>query len=133
VLEIEFRVTSPYTPGAIPLPPPQRVIQYFTVPRFVFTAIDAGQRSKPIKFVDFVDEVGMVERFWSTRQTHRLKCAHPAHEDKYSSMQLACRPKTGQNGMGIVRTWKAATRADHSPQSPVFGKQLFKLKVQSPL
>jgi len=66
------------------------VIQYFTVPRFVFTAIDAGQRSKPIKFVD-------------------------------------------QNGMGIVRTWKAATRADHSPQSPVFGKQFFKLKVQSPL
>ena len=35
--------------------------------------------------------------------------------------------------MGIVRTWKAATRADCSPQSPVFGKQFFKLKVQSPL
>ena len=31
-LEIQFRVTPPYTPGETPLPPPPRVVQYFNVP-----------------------------------------------------------------------------------------------------
>ena len=39
VLEIQFRVTTPYTPGDIPLSPPPRVIQYFNVSRYVFTRL----------------------------------------------------------------------------------------------
>ena len=39
VLEIEFRVTAPFTHGEIPLPPPPGVIQYDAVPRYVFTKL----------------------------------------------------------------------------------------------
>jgi hypothetical protein len=38
-LEIEFRVTAPYTPGEISVLPPPRVIQYFNVPRYVLTTV----------------------------------------------------------------------------------------------
>jgi len=48
-------------------------------------------------------------------------------------MQQAFRPKTGQNGMGIVRYLEGYNASRLFPQSPVFGKQFFKLKVQSPL
>ena len=39
ILEIEFRVTAPFAHYEIPLPPPPRVIQYFDVPRYVFTKL----------------------------------------------------------------------------------------------
>ena len=40
VLEIEFRVVAPFEYGGkVPCPPPPRVIQYFNVPRYVFTTI----------------------------------------------------------------------------------------------
>jgi hypothetical protein len=49
VLEIEFRVTAPFIHSEIPLPPPPRVIQYFDVPRYVFTKLircKAGRRQE---------------------------------------------------------------------------------------
>src|SRR5262249_538747 len=39
VLEIEFRVTAPFAYHETPLPPPPRVIQYFDVPRYIFTRL----------------------------------------------------------------------------------------------
>jgi hypothetical protein len=39
VLEIEFRVTAPFIHNEIPLPSPPKVIQYFHVPRYVFTKL----------------------------------------------------------------------------------------------
>jgi hypothetical protein len=39
VLEIEFRVTTPYAYDELPLPPPPHVIQYLDVPRYVFTKL----------------------------------------------------------------------------------------------
>jgi hypothetical protein len=40
ILEMEFRVGAPHTPGdEIPLPPPARFIHYFNVPRYVFTRL----------------------------------------------------------------------------------------------
>src|ERR1043166_6294868 len=40
ILEIEFRVGAPHTSGTeIPLPPPPKVIDYFNVPRYVFTRL----------------------------------------------------------------------------------------------
>jgi hypothetical protein len=39
VLDIEFRVTAPFTHGEIPLPPPPRVIQYDAVPRYIVTKL----------------------------------------------------------------------------------------------
>jgi hypothetical protein len=48
VLEIEFRVGPPYTPGnEVPLPPPPRVIQYFNVPRYVFTTVTRCKTARP--------------------------------------------------------------------------------------
>src|SRR5689334_12268056 len=39
ILEIEFGVTAPFIHGELPLPPPPRVIQYFNVPRYIFTRL----------------------------------------------------------------------------------------------
>jgi hypothetical protein len=61
-LEIEFRVTAPFVHGEIPLPPPPRVIQYFEVPRYVFTKLircKTGRRQ---------------EIFWADNIRTRFKC-----------------------------------------------------------
>jgi hypothetical protein len=62
VLEIEFRVTAPFVHGELPLPPPPRVIQYFEVPRYIFTKLircKTGRRQ---------------EIFWADGIRTRYKC-----------------------------------------------------------
>src|SRR5439155_8640859 len=61
-LEIEFRVTVPFVHGETPLPPPPRVIQYFEVPRYIFTRLircKAGRRQ---------------EQFWADDIRTRHRC-----------------------------------------------------------
>jgi hypothetical protein len=62
VLEIEFRVTTPYTPGDIPLPPPPRVIQYRNVPRYVFTRLTRCRTAR------------QQERHWEDNIRGRFEC-----------------------------------------------------------
>jgi KTSC domain len=62
VLEIEFRVTAPFVHSEIPLPPPPNVIQYFNVPRYVFTKLT---RSKTAR---------MQERYWEDHIRTRFRC-----------------------------------------------------------
>jgi len=61
-LEIEFRVTPPFVHREIPLPPPPKVIRYFSVPRYVFTKLT---RSKTAR---------MQERYWEDHIRTRYKC-----------------------------------------------------------
>jgi len=72
VLEIELRVTAPFVHSEIPLPPPPKVIRYFSVPRYVFTKLT---RSKTAR---------MQERYWEDNirtlyrcQTVRTVCRWP--------------------------------------------------------
>jgi hypothetical protein len=72
VLEIEFRVTTPYAYDELPLPPPPKAIQYFDVPRYVFTKLLASKTAR------------QQERYWEqdirTRfrsQTVRTVCRLP--------------------------------------------------------
>ena len=46
VLETEFWVTAPHTTGETPLPPPPRVIQYFDVPRHIFTRLQRSETAR---------------------------------------------------------------------------------------
>jgi hypothetical protein len=63
VLEIEFRVGPPYTPGdEIPLPPPPRVIQYFNTPRYVFTTVTRCKTART------------QERYWENTVRRRFRC-----------------------------------------------------------
>jgi len=62
VLEIEFRVTPPFIHSEVRLPPPPKVIQYFNVPRYVFTKLT---RSKTAR---------MQERYWEDHIRTRYKC-----------------------------------------------------------
>jgi KTSC domain-containing protein len=61
-LEIEFRVTPPFVHHEIPLPPPPKVIQYFSVPRYVLTKLT---RSKTAR---------MQERYWEYSIRTRYSC-----------------------------------------------------------
>jgi hypothetical protein len=62
-LEIEFRVGAPHTPGdEIPLPPPPRVIQYFDVPRYVFTTMTRCKTARA------------QERYWEDTIRRRFHC-----------------------------------------------------------
>jgi hypothetical protein len=61
-LEIEFRVTAPFIHGEAPLLPPPKVIQYFGVPRYVFTKL---LRCKTAR---------RQERYWGDSIRHRYKC-----------------------------------------------------------
>lgn len=61
ILEIELRVIAPFAYGRVPLPPPY-VIQYFDVPRYVFTKLlgcKAGRRQ---------------ERYWEDTIQRRFQC-----------------------------------------------------------
>jgi KTSC domain len=62
VLEMEFRVTAPFFHNEILLPPPPNVIQYFNVPRYVFTKL---LRCKSAR---------MQERYWEDHIRTRYKC-----------------------------------------------------------
>jgi KTSC domain len=62
VLEIEFRVTAPFIHSEIPLPPPPKVIQYFSVPRYVFTKLTRCKTPR------------MKERYWEDNIRTRYKC-----------------------------------------------------------
>jgi hypothetical protein len=46
VLEIEFRVTAPYAYDELPLPPPPHLIQYFDVPRYVFSKLLSSKTAR---------------------------------------------------------------------------------------
>jgi len=59
---MEFRVSAPFIRNEIPLPPPPRVIQYFEVPRYIFTKLircKTGRRQ---------------EIFWADVIRTRFKC-----------------------------------------------------------
>jgi hypothetical protein len=61
-LDIEFRVTAPFAYNEVPLPPPPRVIQYFNVPRYIFTKLirfKTGRRQ---------------ERYWADDIQRRYTC-----------------------------------------------------------
>jgi KTSC domain len=62
VLEIEFRVAAPFFHGEILLPPPPRVIQYFNVPRYVFTKLTRCKSAR------------MEERCWEDHIRTQYKC-----------------------------------------------------------
>lgn len=62
VLEIEFRVTAPFTHGDIPLPPPPRVIQYYDAPRYVFTKLISLKTARK------------QERSWEDNVRPRFRC-----------------------------------------------------------
>ena len=63
ILEIEFRVGAPYTPGnEIPLTPPPRVIHYFNVPRYIFTRLTRSATARA------------QERYWYDVVQRRYKC-----------------------------------------------------------
>jgi KTSC domain len=62
VLEIEFRVNAPFIHSEIPLPPPPKVIQYFSVPRYVFTKLTRSETAR------------MQERYWEDHIRTRYKC-----------------------------------------------------------
>ena len=49
-LEIDFRVTAPFTHSEIPLPPPPKVIHYFSVPRYVFTKLTRCKTAPSVRF-----------------------------------------------------------------------------------
>jgi KTSC domain len=62
VLEIEFRVPAPFIHGEAPLPPPPHVVQYFAVPRYVFTKLLACKTAR------------RQERYWEDNIRNRYKC-----------------------------------------------------------
>src|SRR5262245_15487762 len=62
VLEIEFRVTSPFAHHEIPLPPPPRVIQCFNVPRFVLSKLARCKTAR------------RQEQFWLDNIRRRYRC-----------------------------------------------------------
>jgi hypothetical protein len=63
VLEIEFRVGPPYTPGnEVPQAPPPKVIHYFNVPRYVFTTLTRSRTAR------------RQERYWYDVIQRRYKC-----------------------------------------------------------
>jgi hypothetical protein len=62
VLEIEFRVGPPYTPGnEVLLPPQPRVIHYFNVTRYVFTAVTRCKTARAL------------ERYWEDTIRRRFR------------------------------------------------------------
>jgi len=61
-LEIEFRVTAPFAYNEVTLPPPPKVIQYFDVPRHIFT-----------KLIRFKSARGQ-ERFWADVISRQYAC-----------------------------------------------------------
>jgi hypothetical protein len=63
VLEIEFRVTAPFIHNDAPLPPPPHVVQYFSVPRYVFTKLVRCKTSR------------QQEPYWEDNIRTRYKCA----------------------------------------------------------
>jgi hypothetical protein len=62
ILEIEFRVTTPYANDELPLPPPPKVIQYFDVPRYVNTKLLASNTAR------------QQERYWESYIRARFRC-----------------------------------------------------------
>jgi hypothetical protein len=56
VLEIEFGVRAPFAFGDIPLPPPPRVVQYFTVPRYVSATLTRSGTPARQDFAKAVNE-----------------------------------------------------------------------------
>jgi hypothetical protein len=62
VLEIEFRVTAPFIHGEAPLPAPPHVVQYFSVPRYVFTKLLACKTAR------------RQERYWEANIRTRYRC-----------------------------------------------------------
>src|SRR5438874_2452264 len=62
VLEIEFRVTAPFTFGDIPLSPPPHVVQYLNVPRYVFTTLTRCKTAR------------RQERYWEDAIRRRFDC-----------------------------------------------------------
>jgi hypothetical protein len=62
VLEIEFRVTTPYAYDELPLPRPPHVVQYFEVPRYVFTKLLASKTAR------------QQERYWENHIRTRFRC-----------------------------------------------------------
>jgi hypothetical protein len=62
LLEIEFRVTAPFTHSEIPLPPPPKVIHYFGLPRYVFTKLTRLKTPR------------MQERYWEDKIRTSYRC-----------------------------------------------------------
>jgi hypothetical protein len=62
VLEVEFRVTTPYAHDELPLPPPPKVIQYFEVPRYVFTKLQTSKTAR------------QQERYWENSVQRFYRC-----------------------------------------------------------
>jgi hypothetical protein len=62
VLEIEFRVTTPYAYDELPMPPPPTVIQYRDVPRYVFTKLLSSKTAR------------QQERYWESHIRTRFRC-----------------------------------------------------------
>lgn len=63
LLEIEFRVGPPYTPGdEVPLSPPPKVIHYLNVPRYVFTTVTRCRTARH------------QERYWEVTIRRRFEC-----------------------------------------------------------
>jgi hypothetical protein len=55
-------VTPPFIHSEIPLPPPSRVIRYFSVPRYVYTQLTRCKSAR------------MQERYWEDHIRTRYKC-----------------------------------------------------------
>ena len=62
ILEIEFRVITPFAYDELALPPPPHVIQYFEVPRYVFTKLIACKTAR------------RQELYWENTIQRRFKC-----------------------------------------------------------
>jgi hypothetical protein len=62
LLEIEFRVTAPFVHNEVPVPPPPKVIRYFSLPRYVFTKLTRRKTAR------------MQERYWEDNIRTRYKC-----------------------------------------------------------
>ena len=62
LLEIEFRVSPPFTHSEIPLPPPPKVIHYFGVPRYVLTKLLRCKTARG------------QERYWEDHIRTRFQC-----------------------------------------------------------
>lgn len=122
ILEIEFRVTTPFVHSEIALPPPPKVIRYFNVPRYVLTKLT---RSKTAR---------MQERYWEDDirtlyncQTAKTVCRLPrvrrfhearnirrySIEDYFSRLSVEDQP-------AISNRWVTGVRASSSTRSAVF-------------
>jgi len=105
LLEIQFRVTTPYAYDELPLPPPPKVIQYSEVPRYVFRKLLASKTAR------------QQERYWESHIKTRFRRA--ALLESLPAGTLAVKIKNLRYSQARRRTklFQPATRLDPVPEA----------------